>query len=399
MSSSLIRPPRAAAYLDHNATAPVRPEAAAAVAEALALGGNPSSVHGAGRAARRLVEMARERVAALIGAAPDRLVFTGGGTEANHLAIRGTGRTRILVSAIEHDSVHAAATVLAAAAGAASVGVIPITRRGVVDLPALDRMLGDGADGPPPLVSVMLANNETGVIQPIPAIAAIAHRHGGLVHCDAIQAAGKISVGLDALGVDLLTLSAHKIGGPPGVGALALAPGVEVAPLLTGGGQERGRRAGTENVPGIAGFGAAAAVAAASGGASAARLAELRDGIERRIAEIAPDARFYGAGADRLPNTSCILMPGVKAETQVMALDLAGVMVSAGSACSSGKVRPSRVLQAMEVPDEEAACAIRVSFGWTSTPDDADALVAAWTELYRRTRGGSGGGPRARAAA
>ncbi|HEY0527083.1 MAG TPA: cysteine desulfurase family protein [Stellaceae bacterium] len=396
MSSSFIRPSRAAAYLDHNATTPVRPEAAAAVAEALAAVGNPSSVHGAGRAARRLVEMARERVAALAGAAPDRLVFTGGGTEANHLALRGAGRTRILISAIEHDSAHAAAL----AAAGASIGIIPVTRQGVADLPALDRLLGDGAGGPPPLVSVMLANNETGVIQPVAEIAALAHRHGALVHCDAIQAAGKIPVGLEALGVDLLTLSAHKIGGPPGVGALALAPGADVAPLLTGGGQERGRRAGTENVPGIAGFDAAAAAVAASGGASAAAgLAALRDGIERRIEEIAPDARFYGADAPlRLPNTSCILMPGVKAETQVMALDLAGVMVSAGSACSSGKVRPSRVLQAMGVRDEEAGCAIRVSFGWTSTPEDADALVTAWTELYRRTRG-SGGGRRARRAA
>lgn len=362
------------AYLDWNATAPVRPEAVAAVAEALALCGNPSSVHRSGRAARQCLEQARAEVAALVNASPASIVFTSGGTEANHLALAGIADRRILVSVIEHDSVRDAAS---------DAIVIPVTSAGIVDLAALDALLA--ADARPALVSVMLANNETGVIQPVRAAADIAHRHGALLHSDAIQAAGKISIDIEELGVDLLTMSAHKLGGPQGVGALVVTENVTLTALQRGGGQERGRRAGTENVPGIAGFGAAAA-AARRDLHRFAEIAALRDETANRIAAIAPDARVFGAEAARLPNTLCIAMPGVAASTQVMALDLAGVMVSAGAACSSGKVRPSRVLAAMGASAEDAGSAIRLSLGWSTTGDDIDRLVDAWSALYRRTR-------------
>jgi cysteine desulfurase len=361
-------------YLDYNATAPVRPEAAVAVAEALDLVGNPSSVHRYGRAARKCVEDSREQVSALIGAAPAEIVFTSGGTEANALALAGTGRKRLLVSAIEHDSVLAAVL-------DPDAPRIPIGGDGVVDLDALDRLLA--TQGGETLVSVMLANNETGVLQPVAEVARRAHAAGAIVHCDAIQAAGKVPVDVRALGVDLLSLSAHKLGGPQGVGALYLADGVALEAALRGGGQERGRRAGTENVPGIAGFGAAAA-AAKRGLAAFANIAELRASLETAVLARSNRARIAGAEAPRLPNTSCIVLGGVASETQVMALDLAGVAVSAGSACSSGKVRPSHVLAAMGLPAEEAASAIRVSLGWASAPGDVDRFVEAWSAIAAR---------------
>jgi len=362
-------------YLDHNATTPVRPEAAAAVAEALARGGNPSSVHHAGRAARRIVEEARAAVAALAGVSPEEIVFVSGGSEANHLALRGCGRTRILVSATEHDSVLHAVP---------AAEIVPVTRDGLVDRAALAALLA--ADERPALVSVMLANNETGTIQPVAEIAEIVHAQGGLLHCDAVQGAGRLPIDRAPLGADLLSLSAHKIGGPPGIGALAVAPAVALAAQQRGGGQEGGRRAGTENVPGIAGFGRAAELAAAEveSGDLAARLARLRDDVERQLLAIAPGARVFGAGAPRLSNTLSITMPGVRAETQVMALDLAGIMVSAGAACSSGKVRPSHVLRAMGASEDEAASAIRISLGRDTTPEDVAHLIAAWGALYRR---------------
>lgn len=360
-------------YLDHNATTPVRPEVVAAVAEALRLGGNPSSVHGSGRAARRAVEAARQEVAVLAGAAESEIVFVSGGSEANHLALKGTGRRRIIVSAIEHDSVLRAVPDAERA---------PVTADGVVDRDALADLLA--TDARPALVSVMLANNETGVIQPIAELAALAHAHGALFHCDAVQAGGKLPVDRTRLGADLLSLSAHKLGGPPGVGALVVAPHVTIAPLQTGGGQERGRRAGTENVPGIVGFGRACALAAAEFPAYAG-LAELRDSAERQLRALALDSRVFGAAATRLPNTLCITMPGVPSETQIMALDLAGVMVSAGAACSSGKVRASHVLTAMGASPEEAGSAIRISLGQGTAEADITRLVAAWGALRART--------------
>lgn len=369
---------RDVAYLDYNATAPVRPSVAAAVAEALCLGANPSSVHRPGRAARRLVETARVQVAALVGAAPDGVVFTSGGTEANNLALAGARDPlgTLIVSAIEHDSVLAPAR-----ARKTGVEIVRAEANGLVDLTALEQAL-ERASGPI-LVSVMLANNETGVIQPVGEVVRLARARGALVHCDAVQAAGKIPVDMTRLGVDLLTLSAHKIGGPPGVGALVLRGGLDLTPLLLGGGQERGRRAGTENLPGIAGFGAAAVEAAADLDRLTG-IGRLRDDLERRLKAAAPAAVIFGAAAPRLPNTICIGLPGIAAETQVMALDLAGVAVSAGAACSSGKVRPSHVLQGMGFDEAAARSAIRVSLGWASTEADAERLVQAWTELCRR---------------
>lgn len=363
-------------YLDHNATAPIRPEARAAAIEALALTGNPSSVHRFGRTARRLVEDARERVAAFIGATPGGIVFTSGGTEANDLAIKGAGRRRVLISAVEHASV-----VEAAQKAAAEVRVIPVDRNGAVDLHTLESMLA--ASREPALISIMLANNETGTIQPIAEAAAIAHRFGALVHCDAVQAVGRLALDVRALGVDLLTISAHKLGGPLGAGTLVVGEQVPLESQIRGGGQESGRRAGTENVPAIAGFGAAAEAAQAALPAFS-KLAEWRDRLEVAARALVPGARVYGAGAARLANTSCLAMPGVTAETQVIALDLAGIAVSAGAACSSGKVSPSRVLAAMAVPESEAACAIRVSLGWTSVETDINRFLEGWGALYAR---------------
>ena len=359
-------------YLDHNATAPARPEVVAAVSEALAEGGNASSVHARGRAARARVEAAREHVAALVGARPGQMVFTSGGTEANNQALRGAGRSYAIAAAIEHDSVLAARP---------DAALAPVTADGVIDLDTLDSLLA--ARPEPAIVSVMLANNETGVIQPVAEAAAIAHRHGALVHCDAVQAAGKIPVDMAALGVDYLALSAHKIAGPIGAGALIARDGAPLEALIRGGGQERGLRAGTENAPAIAGFGVAARLAA-EGLAEFGRLAALRDAMERRLAAIAPGAIAFGANAPRLPNTSKIAMPGVDGATQVMALDLDGIAVSAGAACSSGRVEAPRVLAAMGVPDALAVAAIRVSLGRTTTADDIDRLVAAWRALFLR---------------
>ncbi|MDE2229053.1 MAG: cysteine desulfurase [Alphaproteobacteria bacterium] len=366
--------PARLSYLDWNATAPVRPEAAAAVARALTLGGNPSSVHRAGRAARRLVEAARAEVAALVGAQAEDVVFTSGGTEANTLALQAFPDRRLLISAIEHDSVMA---------NAPQAVRIPATRDGRADLAALERLLV--ADRRPALVSLMFANNETGAVQPVADGARLAHAHGALFHCDAIQGAGRQPIDIRRLGCDLLTLSAHKLGGPMGVGALIVASGLDIVPLIHGGGQERGRRAGTENLPGIAGFGAAA-LAAVAGLAAWPNVAALREQAESRLLAITPDAVIHAAAATRLPNTICISMPGVPAATQVMALDLAGVMVSAGAACSSGKVRRSHVLDAMGVREREAECAIRVSLGWNTTATEIDHLVEAWGALYARTR-------------
>ena len=361
-------------YLDWNANAPVRPEAAAAVAQALATVGNASSIHRAGRAVRRIVETARVSVASLVGARPEEIVFTAGGTEANALALWAFPDRRILVSALEHDSVLA---------NAPDAVRIPARHDGLVDLSALERVLA--ADQRPALVSLLFANNETGAIQPVAEAAQIAHRHGTLLHCDAVQGAGRQAIDMRRLGCDLMTVSAHKLGGPMGIGALVIAGGLDLAPLIRGGGQERGRRAGTENVPGIAGFGAAADAAMADI-AAWMTVETLRLEAEHRLAAVAPDAVIYATTAPRLPNTICISMPGVPAATQVMALDLAGVMVSAGAACSSGKVRRSHVLDAMGVPEREAECAIRISLGWRTMTAEIDHLVEAWGALYARTR-------------
>jgi cysteine desulfurase len=362
----------AQSYLDYNATAPVRPEVIEAVAGALAVGGNPSSVHQAGRKARARLEHARQAVAALVGAPADAVVFTSGGTEANNQALRSVAGPK-LVSAIEHDSV------LAELPEALRV---PVDGQGVVDLEWLVEQLESTRVK---LVSVMLANNETGVIQPLAGVVARARRYGALVHCDAVQAAGKLPLDLAALGVDFLTLSAHKLGGPQGVGALVLGPGVEPAALHHGGAQERRWRPGTENLPGIVGFGRACELAMADRDGPE-RIGALRDQLEARVHAIAPQARVLGGAVARLANTCCLTMPGVSHQIQLIELDLAGIAVSSGSACSSGKVGPSHVLAAMAVPDEEARTAIRISLGWASTTSDVDRFVTAWGGLYERTR-------------
>lgn len=363
-------------YLDYNATAPVRPEAAEAVARALALGGNPSSVHAAGRAARAVVEQARADVAALIAAPASTVVFTSGGTEANALAIESAvaaGSKRLIVSAIEHDSVLESAR-----ASGAAVELLAVDAEGRADIARLRARLAtwDAAEGRP-FVALMLANNETGVIQPVADAAAAVRAADGWLHVDAIQAAGKIGIDSRALGADTLSISAHKLGGPQGVGALTFGPRATLSRRLHGGGQERGRRAGTENVPGIAGFGAAAVSCASRMDEQAA----WRDAAAATL--VAAGAEVLGAGADRLPNTLCVAAPGFGAELQVMSLDLAGVMVSAGSACSSGKVKASHVLTAMGRADV-AGCAIRVSGGWATTENDWNAFADAWLEAHAR---------------
>jgi cysteine desulfurase len=358
-------------YLDYNATAPLREAAFAAMAEVLRAPGNPSSVHRQGRQARRQVEEAREILAAAIGAAPAGVIFTSGGTEANNLALTGFPGRRVLASAVEHPSILKGAV----------DAIVPVDRFGVVDLAALDEMLA--AEPRPALLALMLANNETGVIQPVAEAAALAHRRGAWVHADAIQALGKIPVDMAALGLDSLSLSAHKIGGPQGVGALVLAdPEAELRPLLVGGGQERRHRAGTENVAGIVGFGAAIADLgdiAAEGG----RLAGLRDRVERAALDSLPGITIFGRKVGRLPNTSCLALPGVPAQTLLMALDLAGCAVSAGSACSSGKLSPSAVLLAMG-EERLAASAIRISLGWATTERDIEDFIGQFVSISDR---------------
>lgn len=360
--------PRGRAYLDFNATAPLRPEVLRAVAESLALHGNPSSIHAEGRQARRRLERARLTVASALAVVPDRVIFTSGGTEANHLAVLGLPGPR-LVSAIEHPSVLEADP----SAERASVDA-----SGRLDLKAFAAQVSRLC---PRLISIMLANNETGAVQPVREAARIAHAQGTLVHCDAVQAFGKLSFTLADLEADLVTVSAHKLGGPPGVGALILRDGLEPMSLQRGGGQESRRRAGTENLAGIVGF-AAAIEAETDWG----RVKALRDQVEAGVRACRSDALIVAEGAPRLPNTACLLVPGMAAETQLMALDLAGISVSSGAACSSGKVGPSHVLAAMGLPPEMARCAIRVSLGWSSTEADVEAFLAACRELYTRPR-------------
>jgi cysteine desulfurase len=364
-------------YADWNATAPLRPQARAAMLAALDAVGNPSSVHAEGRAARGLIEAAREHVAALVGAQPRNVVFTSGGTEANMLALTpGTGSDRLLVSAIEHPSVLAGGRF-----PAAMVEQLPVTAAGEIDLAALERRLG-ASDGRV-LVSLMLANNETGVVQPISEAAHLIHEAGGLLHVDAVQGAGRISCDINDLGANLLTLSGHKIGAPKGVGALIWRDGTLplADPLIRGGGQERGGRAGTENVPGIAGFGAAAAAARAGLAGDSARMAALRDRLEAGLGAASPEVVIFGRQAPRLPNTTLFAVPGMKAETAVIAFDLEGVAVSSGAACSSGKVQPSHVLAAMGVPSQLARAAVRVSLGPATTESDIDRLIQAWIRV------------------
>lgn len=359
-------------YLDYNATSPLHPVAREALVAAYGAALNPSSVHTEGRAARKRLEDAREQLAQAIGCFPREIVFTASATEANRTLLGGFKGT-VLASAIEHPSVLKASAFLQP---------LPVTEVGVIDLAALERALAAAAK--PCMVSVMMANNETGIIQPIADVVTLARKYGALVHTDAVQAFGKLPLSIAELGVDYVTLSAHKSGGPVGAAALVIrqgAPGLE--PLLTGGGQEFNQRAGTENVPAIAAF---AALAAEQDALLAHQhtLGQWRDGFETAILAACPEATVIGRALPRLANTSCIAMPGVKGETQVIALDLEGVAVSAGSACTSGKVGRSHVLGAMNIADDVAETAIRVSSGWATTKQDYETAAAAWHKVYAK---------------
>lgn len=363
-------------YLDHNATSPVKPEVRAEMMRVMEIGGNPSSVHAVGRAARAILEKSRETIARQVNCRPGQVIFTGGGTEANNIAVRATGMDHIILSATEHDSILNIKDNFPG-----RVDVLAVDDRGHVSPDELRQMLADAPGRT--LVSIMLANNETGVVQDIKALADITHAAGALFHCDAIQALGKIPVDFQDSAVDMMAFSAHKVSGPQGVGALIAREDISISALLAGGGQEKGRRAGTENLAGIAGF--AKAVSLIPENLSAmATLKDFRDRIEREISRHVPDALFYGKQSDRLPNTTTILMPGVASETQVMAFDLDGICVSSGSACSSGKVKPSHVVSAMGATREQALSTIRVSLGWTTTESDIDSFVAAWIKLRDR---------------
>ena len=381
-------------YLDWNATAPLRPAARAAMLAALDQLGNPSSVHAEGRAARHLVETAREQVAALVGADAGNVVFTSGGTEANGLALgpaieRPGDRQlldRLLVSAIEHPSVASGGRF-----AREKIEEIPVTSQGIVDLSALEARLRELATaGQRLLVSIMHANNETGVLQPVAAAAAMVHASGGLLHVDAVQTAGRIPCDINALGADLLVISGHKLGGPQGVGALVRSSqALHLAdPLIKGGGQERGGRAGTENVAAIAGFGAAAEAAAAALGADGVLVRALRERLEAALMATAANTVIFGSGAERLPNTTLFALPGLKAETVLMALDLDGIAASSGSACSSGKVTASRVVKAMGVAPELGIGAVRLSLGRDTTETEIDRFISAWRKLVSRLSSG-----------
>jgi len=376
-------------YADFNATAPVRPEARDAMLAALDVGANPSSVHGPGRAARKLLETARSQVAVAIGARAQDVIFTSGGTEASALALNGIvaqldRKCTLLVSAIEHEAVMKNA-------GYAGVAIETayVTADGVLDLGWLRERLSrwdTDRDGMA-VLALMLANNETGVIQPVAEAATLVREAGGLTHCDAVQGLGKVMVNVNLLGVDYLALSAHKVGGPQGVGALWVRSGAPLKPVLFGGGQERSLRSGTENLSGIAGFGAAIE-AAIRDMPTLQALSEQRDALEAKLVAEA-GVTVFGANVERLPQTSNFAIPGFRAETQVMAMDLAGVAVSSGSACSSGKVKRSLVLSAMGVDDDLSASAIRVSFGWSTQPGDFDAVAEAWLAAAKRAVGAS----------
>jgi cysteine desulfurase len=366
-------------YLDWNATTPLRREAREAMAAAMDVVGNPSSVHAEGRQARGVMEDARETIAKAVGGEPRDVIFTSGGTEANTLALsNGLQKSkqaidRLIVSSIEHASVLAGGQF-----APARISRLPVHRSGVVDLDALRTML---SGAPPALVSVMLANNETGAIQPVAEVADLVHEAGGLLHVDAVQAFGKIPFDIMSLNSDLLSISAHKIGGPTGIGALILAPN-QIGPhaLIRGGGQERGRRAGTENVPAIAGFGAAVKAALAARTNDMARIEILRNRLEEGLRQTQGSVIFSHDVA-RLPNTTLFGVPALKAETTVVRFDLEGIAVSSGSACSSGKVQSSHVLEAMGYGPELLRSAIRFSLGWETTDADVDRAIKAWRKL------------------
>lgn len=358
-------------YLDYNATTPLRPEVLALVTEIISGVGNASSVHGFGRTARKYVEDAREQVATLCGAKPEQVIFTSGATEAINTVLYGFKNKPILISAIEHPAV------MEAADHATCTLVLP---NGLVDMDAYKELL---ITKKPAIVSIMLVNSETGVIQPIAEMAKLAHEHDSLFHTDAVQGAGRLDITLDALGVDFITLSAHKFAGPQGVGAIIKRDGLDLEKFMRGGGQEKNCRAGTHNTAGIAGMGLAAELATKH--MSDYQVAtKLRDKIEDFIIQNTNQATIYGANAPRVGNTCNVGLRGMPAQTQLMALDLDGISVSSGSACSSGAFKPSHVLKAMGVNDEDAKSALRISLGWATTEAEIDAFLESYKKIIDR---------------
>lgn len=363
-----------AIYLDYAASAPIKPVVLKAMTDVLAGEGNASSVHSFGRERRARVEEARRMIADIIQVKTAEIIFTGGATEANNMALQAVGKRPTIISSIEHSSIIQTAK---------DAIVVRVKPDGLLDINHLQDCLKDAPEGA--LVSIMLVNNETGVVQPVAEAAKLAKAKGAIVHCDAVQALGRVPFTRESLGVDMLSLSAHKIGGPQGVGALIVREGLPINPLITGGGQEMRRRAGTENVAGIAGFGAAAGLAGED--IEKQRLwSEWRDSFETAITRHAPEAVVFGYAAPRAGCFSCIAMPYVKSETQLMAFDLAGFAVSAGSACSSGKIQASPVLKAMGAEDSLAGSAIRVTFGWNTKRDELEGLAEAWRALYNQKK-------------
>lgn len=365
-----------AIYLDYNATAPLRPEALAAMNTALAAPHNASSVHTYGRAAYKMIEDARQQVAALVNCPPAQVIFNSGATEGNNTVLKYFAKDRILVSAIEHPSVLEAAP---------NAEKIPVDKNGIVDLGALETLLKKNKTA---LVSVMMVNNETGVIQPVDKISALAKKHGALFHCDAVQAAGKIIIDMSPGHIDFLTISAHKIGGPQGAGALCLGICGITPTLLDGGGQEKKARPGTQNTAAIAGFGAAASLAARDLATSSQKteqlsnnLEKLRSKLEDSLYKINTDIIIHSKDAPRVPNTTLFSLPGASSETLLMAFDLDGLCLSNGSACASGSVKPSHVLTAMGA---ENSGTIRVSTGWATTENDIDQFLAAFEKIAAR---------------
>lgn len=372
----------AATYLDYNATTPLKPAVLALMIEVLQETGNASSVHSFGRQARKRVETAREQIAALAGTHSNQVTFNSGATEANNTVLCSFAGERILISATEHSSIINTVP---------QAERIPVTSSGVIDMDAYEAMLRDDSKKPPALISVMMVNNETGVIQPVADIARLAKKiHPDVhIHTDAVQAAGRIKIDFPALQVDYMTLSAHKISGPQGIGALITAPGARPARLICGGTQERHQRAGTENIPAIAAFGLAAELAAADMDDFQA-LAPLRDELERRLKDISPGLIVFSESAARVANTSAIAHTGLDAQTVLMGLDLAGIAISGGSACASGSVKSGHVLMALRPDDYERFAAFRISLGLETIKNDIDHFIEQWEKLYNRIKSTQG---------
>jgi len=364
-------------YLDYNACAPMRPEAIAIMNEAMKAAHNASAIHSFGRLGRSMVEKAREQVAAFVNLPTTQIIFNSGATESNNTVLHHFTHTypdeQILTSNIEHPSILDSGL---------QIKHIPATEMGIIDLNALEALLKDNKTS---LVSVMLVNNETGIIQPIKAISDLTHKHGALLHVDGVQAAGRIEIDMPAMGIDFLSLSAHKLGGPQGVGALCLALCGITPTLLHGGGQEKSARAGTENVAGIAGFGIAAEMAQHELNQYQTRLAPLQEQLETKLSQY-DHVKIYGQNAPRVTNTTLFSISGLSSETLLMNFDLEGIAISNGSACSSGKVEPSHVLIAMGESEKTASAALRISTGWNTKAEEIDAFLSAFDKIYARIK-------------